>query len=969
MNARAPLQEPKPQAQLSGFNPRVRESSGSLRAQPPAFGAREVPNFCAVPLPGGRLLQRKLAVNQPGDSYEREADRTADLIMSNTPVDSAISARGGDLPDLQRDDDKKPKSDEEKYKEGAKKIGEAFLKTPLGKELKEKVMESSVVQAGQNFVGTLPGKIVVGAAAVGTVSALAATHSELPMQIPEIPLDVLLPGLSVQITYKGPVDKPSEASISFKFAEQAPKSGEKKPSLTRAEKQREENTRVAAENEKFRSHMHYPAGSPEAYREDSEKELIAKAAASLRKGPDVDATIKKYPYLQQPAAGTGVQLGVPPFAAGYKRPTLLGDELKLKPIDPTLLDSGKKKDATPVSRKATDSETVAAPAIVDEVLRSPGQPLDSSAREFMEARLGRDFSHVRVHTDARAARSAKAVHARAYTSGKDIVFAAGQYSPGSTEGKRLLGHELSHVIQQGEARATETRELRRQLTPASTDDARNFVADAISFLQTGGENYHVDIRVPGLKFDQAKFKRQLTGWKTSVENVQSVINSTLAKDAALTQNLKSAYANAVRAAVAFAADRLGRSAHSVYTEHRDEIADFALPQASLDAAAGELSDALPAGDRAKLTVITSGITFNVEDLFSTKTARTTIPLSEGVTAVFASGVPQKLRRGLTNVAGTIIPKPLVLNSTMTLALDLEAFGGDFGAYRFTYLERKLKGKAASRDVLIEHLGAAGMEGLTKAQAGAAQKKFDAHSFRRGAGWKDEDFATVLEAIAKVPDSILSPVDGITFNRGRVYDKEPAAGGNYNPDTHAITIFDLAFSTAAATRFQGAGGTVSSDTIRAVEHEIGHAVDLLPLRKADVVEKKRAAFKAAFARFENSPGSGNYNFPSTEQGRFNNLKAEITAAEQALTTARSESGERYQSDAGGTLTMVEGGTAAGSNEFRQAAVKDGGKRLTEYSKKEWQEYFAEAFSFYITDPATLKRLRPSVFRFFNTKYPR
>ena len=122
-------------------------------------------------------------------------------------------------------------------KEAAGKLGEAFLETPLGKELVEKVKQDKLVkgatEAGKSFIGTLPGKIITGAAAAGAVATLAATHKELPAQIPEIPLDVLTPGLSVEITYKGPVDKPTEAMITFKFSEQAPKgSGDKKPGPT-----------------------------------------------------------------------------------------------------------------------------------------------------------------------------------------------------------------------------------------------------------------------------------------------------------------------------------------------------------------------------------------------------------------------------------------------------------------------------------------------------------------------------------------------------------------------------------------------------------------------------------------------------------------------------------------------------------------------------------------------------------------
>jgi hypothetical protein len=85
-------------------------------------------------------------------------------------------------------------------------------------------------------------------------------------------------------------------------------------------------------------------------------------------------------------------------------------------------------------------------------LNSPGQPLDPATRAFMEPRFGHDFSKVRVHTDARAAESAKAVQARAYTVGSDIVFSRGAYAPAATASKALLAHELAHTIQQQGAR-------------------------------------------------------------------------------------------------------------------------------------------------------------------------------------------------------------------------------------------------------------------------------------------------------------------------------------------------------------------------------------------------------------------------------------------------------------------------------------------------------------------------------------
>ena len=86
--------------------------------------------------------------------------------------------------------------------------------------------------------------------------------------------------------------------------------------------------------------------------------------------------------------------------------------------------------------------------VVNEVLRSPGEPLKPATRTFMEPRFGHDFGRVRVHTNARAAESAEAVGALAYTVGEDVVFGTGQYAPEIGEGRRLLAHELTHVVQQ-----------------------------------------------------------------------------------------------------------------------------------------------------------------------------------------------------------------------------------------------------------------------------------------------------------------------------------------------------------------------------------------------------------------------------------------------------------------------------------------------------------------------------------------
>ena len=127
-----------------------------------------------------------------------------------------------------------------------------------------------------------------------------------------------------------------------------------------------------------------------------------------------------------------------------------------------------------VSRKATAEPDPEQPAdrrsLIDEALRSPGHPLDPATRAFLEPRFGRNFEHVRVHTDSTASRSAMAVNALAYSLGGDIVFRSGAYAPGTSEGRRLLAHELTHVVQQsgpGKARAAASPDETSRVRPSA----------------------------------------------------------------------------------------------------------------------------------------------------------------------------------------------------------------------------------------------------------------------------------------------------------------------------------------------------------------------------------------------------------------------------------------------------------------------------------------------------------------------
>ncbi len=126
----------------------------------------------------------------------------------------------------------------------------------------------------------------------------------------------------------------------------------------------------------------------------------------------------------------------------------------------------------------------AVPPVVHEALQSPGQPLDAGARTYFEPRFGHDFSQVRIHSDGLAAESARAVGALAYTVGSDIVFDQGRFAPSTETGRHLLGHELTHVVQQ--------RGVRPSLQPLSIAEATGgpleAEADAVAARVSRGES-------------------------------------------------------------------------------------------------------------------------------------------------------------------------------------------------------------------------------------------------------------------------------------------------------------------------------------------------------------------------------------------------------------------------------------------------------------------------------------------------
>jgi hypothetical protein len=348
-------------------------------------------------------------VSRPADRVEQEAERAADVVARGGSVAgwSFGSVQPSSQSPVQRQEVAKEKSDDEKKKEALTKAGEAALETPQGKALKEKVLADPLVKTVKDAVTSTPGIIATGVGVAGGVAALGAAKKPLPFQPPSIPLDKITPGLSAQVRYEGPVNAPTFVGLTLTYKEQGPKG-----------KKTSESDKIAKDIEALKS----------------QQEMFKPASQKAAEKAEADEAVQQWIRSQ---SLTGVTIA-------------LKGEGKQPPADAPRKD----EEAAPVQRSpASPSTPQPAHAEVDGALTSSGRPLEGSARRSMEARFGYDFSGVRIHDDARAAETAAAIDAAAFTVGEDVAFAAGRYDPRTAEGRRLLAHELSHVVQQRGARA------------------------------------------------------------------------------------------------------------------------------------------------------------------------------------------------------------------------------------------------------------------------------------------------------------------------------------------------------------------------------------------------------------------------------------------------------------------------------------------------------------------------------------
>ncbi len=343
------------------------------------------------------------AVSHPRDAAETQAHRAADVVAGGGSV-RGWSFERVPAHAVHRDGPE----EEKKPKEGsAGDVVKALAATPVGKQVIEKVKDTKEVKAVLGALETPGGKVAAVGVGAAALTGLALAKEPLPAPIPAIPIGTIGGyDASATLTIQGPVNAPTFVGISFSF------SGSK------------------------------PAAAPT-------KQQPAPSLVPLRNAKDKaaeDQWVMDYVVAQQ-------ALRLKP----YLLPLRTGETPKPAEAPVAEPAADKKKDEQPVQRDADpatagpghDPATPAAAARLDRVVAGGGRRLDPETRRTMEARFGHDFGAVRVHDDAAASAAAGSLAARALTvGGEHIVFGAGRHQPRTAQGRRLLAHELAHVVQQ-----------------------------------------------------------------------------------------------------------------------------------------------------------------------------------------------------------------------------------------------------------------------------------------------------------------------------------------------------------------------------------------------------------------------------------------------------------------------------------------------------------------------------------------
>jgi len=359
--------------------------------------------------------------------------------------------------------------------------------------------------------------------------------------------------------------------------------------------------------------------------------------------------------------------------------------------------------------------------------------------------------------------------------------------------------------------------------------------------------------------------------------------------------------------------------------------------------------------RRRLRVASIGLNpKTVAALLSADAGRLAVPISSA-TVTFDSRIPLDARQGLRNIASWLLTGLLPIGATMTLPLDSQSRQNLAPAVRFTRIDRGRWANNCSQEILVENAGE-----FIDFSSLINTAVFEGHDFTLN-DWSDEETKALSRILIRLPNTLLSNLRGLAFKRGPGDPGNPDVAGNYNSVDHAITMYDLAFQPLKL-------GFVGADkTAGVVAHELGHAIDFAPLRRAyDRLRLATAELERSFGRYRTA--DNRYEIPPGQEKSWQEQNRKITTIEKEMYAARSESGSRWQLNPDTSLLEIVDDIEAATG-FRNAATMDGPVRITSYADKSWSEYFAECFSLYIVDPELLKLLRPNIYAYFSKEFPR
>ncbi len=408
-------------------------------------------------------LQRKLTVGASNDPLEREAERVANTIVNSGPAIQPVTTLAArSLVQRQPDDAQKPREqpttfpveekpkhgqereDEEKEKlktgalkaagELAKLLWDGFSTSQIGKQILAQNERDwkPVIKFFEDFAANWAGKVILGAAAGGAATGafLGASSARDANVLPDPAVDssakLLVPKdekfFALELNWDF-ISSPTGVTIKTPWLD-LPKIG----------------------------------GGPKS-----------DAAATLPPAPKLINPVQRIPRICTPADPRGDNGEANARSAQiytwllwrqqqdaekmnellrkYAQPIQAPGEI-WRPGQPYSFRGSQPSVIKPLFKRADDAPEVIDPQAIEAGLQSSARPLDPAVRAEMEMRFGYDFSHVRVHTDGQAAASARDVNANAYTVGHNVVFGAGRFAPETHEGRRLIAHELTHVVQQ-----------------------------------------------------------------------------------------------------------------------------------------------------------------------------------------------------------------------------------------------------------------------------------------------------------------------------------------------------------------------------------------------------------------------------------------------------------------------------------------------------------------------------------------